>query len=79
MSASCLPQPWGKYLPQFQLGNITPTVVQRDFFRIISTIGTPAKNPKPRGFSSGRKKGEKQTLRPQHQVIKKGKKCQQKP
>ena len=75
--AVCLPKPWEKYLPRFQSNNITPSAVQRDFFRIISTIETNAKNPKPRGFSPGRKKGEIQVKRPRHQVIKKGKKCQQ--
>lgn len=75
--AVCLPREWEKYLPNFKSNNITPSAVQRDFFRIISTIGTNAKNPKPRGFSLGRKKGEIQVKRPRYQVIKKSKKCQQ--
>ena len=77
--ADCFPRDWEKYLPSFKAHNITPSVVQRDFFRIISTLGISAVSPKPRGFSSGRKKGEIQVKRPQHQVIKKGKKCQPSP
>ena len=54
--AACLPRPWEKYLPNFQQNKITPSVVQRSFYRIISRIGTPAIFPKRRGFSVGRKK-----------------------
>jgi hypothetical protein len=35
----------------------TPTMVQRDYERIIRGIGTPASVPKPRGKSSGREGG----------------------
>jgi len=75
--AVCLPRPWEKYLPNFREGKITPSAVQRDFSRIISTIGINSHSPKPRGFSSGRKKGEIQVKRPRYQVIKKNQKCQQ--
>ena len=73
-----LPRPWERYLPNFQEGNVTPTVVQRDFARIISQIGTPAKSSKRRGFSSGRAVGQSQTPRLRHPVIKKGAKRSQK-
>ncbi len=32
----------------------SPTLVQRDFARIIQELGTPAQQPKPRGHSPGR-------------------------
>ncbi len=45
--------------------------IQRDFYRIISQLGTPAQSPKRRGYSPGRIKGEKKVPRTRHQVIKK--------
>jgi hypothetical protein len=42
-------------------GVMSPTLVQRDFGRIIRQIGTPAKPPKPRYISPGRRKGTKLT------------------
>jgi hypothetical protein len=48
-----------------------PSVVQRDFGRIIQEIGTPAKAPKPRGKSPGRTKGDRQKPRKRIKVIKK--------
>jgi hypothetical protein len=77
--AACFPRDWEKYLPSFKAHNITPSVVQNDFYRIISTLGIQGVSPKPRGFSPGRAQGQIQLKRPQHQVIKKGKKCQQSP
>ena len=67
-----LPRSWERYLPNSREGNVTPTVVQRDFTRIISQIGTPASSPQRRGKSPGRARGDFQTRRPRHQVIKKG-------
>jgi hypothetical protein len=52
--------------------------VQRDFTRIISQIGTPAKPSKRRGFSSGRAVGQSQFPRQRHQVSKKESKSRQK-
>jgi hypothetical protein len=73
--AEAMPRPWERYLPQFhtQAGNqeIPPSMVQRDFGRIIQEIGTPAQSPKPRGKSPGRTKGERQKPRKRHKVIKK--------
>ncbi|MCP5019591.1 MAG: transposase, partial [Ketobacter sp.] len=52
-----MPRPWERYLPQFQTQTknqeASPSMVQRDFGRIIQEIGTPAKAPKPRGKSPG--------------------------
>jgi hypothetical protein len=69
--ALVLPRDWEQYLKSNKSVKITPSLVQRDFSRIISTLGRNAKSPKRRGFSSGRIKGEKKVRRTCHQVIKK--------
>ncbi len=71
--AEAMPRPWERYLPQFQAESqeFAPSMVQRDFGRIIQEIGTPAKAPKPRGKSPGRVKGARQKLRKWRKVIKK--------
>ena len=69
--ATILPRPWEHYLTQTESVKITPSLVQRDFYRIISSLGTPAHTPKRRGYSPGRIKGEKKEPRTRHQVIKK--------
>ncbi len=71
-TATCLPRPWERHLPQHQSGIITPTLAQRDFERLISQFGTPAKAPKPRGKSPGRKKGFRLPPRQRQKVLKKG-------
>jgi hypothetical protein len=70
-ATTCLPRPWERYLPQHQNGVVTPTLVQRDFARLIQHFGTPAKAPKPRGKSPGRKKGFRLPPRQRHKVLKK--------
>jgi hypothetical protein len=72
--ALVLPRDWEQYLKSNKSVKITPSLVQRDFSRIISTLGTIAKFPKRRGYSSGRIKGYKKAPRTRHQVIKKGQK-----
>ncbi len=72
--ALVLPRPWEQYLKANKSVKITPSLVQRDFARIISTLGTIAKSPQRRGYSSGRIKGYKKVPRSRHQVIKKTKK-----
>ncbi len=72
--AVVLPREWEQYLKTNQSVKITPSLVQRDFYRIISQIGTITKSPKRRGYSSGRIKGYKKAPRTRHQVIKKAKK-----
>lgn len=72
--AISLPRPWERYLPVKNISVVNPTQTQRDFSRIIDEIGTPAKAPKVRGKSTGRKKcsiWNKKTRKP---VIRKGKK-----
>jgi hypothetical protein len=68
-----LPRPWERYLPRFCSGGpISPSAVQRDFKRIIRQLGTPAVDPKPRGYSPGRSKGTRLRLRVRSPVVKKG-------
>ena len=45
--AQNIPSPWGKYLPSNNASIRSPSQVQKDFERIIGTIGTPAQPPKP--------------------------------
>ncbi|NES72971.1 MAG: hypothetical protein F6K24_51135 [Okeania sp. SIO2D1] len=68
--AVVLPHAWEQYLKTNKSVKITPSLVQRDFYRIISTLGTMARTPKHRGYSPGRIKGYKTTPRTRHQVIK---------
>jgi hypothetical protein len=70
---SVLPRPWEKSYHKKTNHSVTPSLVQRDFYRIIRTIGTPAISPKPRGFSSGRIPGDSKEKRKRHPVVKKGK------
>jgi len=72
--------PWERYLPYYNrdIGILTPSTVQRDWQRIISEFGTPAKAPKPRGKSPGRLKGECPGRRKRFPVIKKADRRQKK-
>lgn len=63
-----LPRPWERYLPSAKARVITPTLVQRDFGRLIRQLGTPAKSPKPRGYSPGRRKGTRLPRRQRYKV-----------
>lgn len=76
--AVVLPRPWEQYLKDKKEVKITPSLVQRDFGRIISTLGTIATAPKRRGYSSGRMKGDVQKPRTRRHVIKKGTKISKK-
>lgn len=67
--ARCLPKPWERNLPAMKKGLLSPTLVQRDFGRIIRQIGTPAQPPKPRFISPGRPKGTKLPPRPRQKVV----------
>lgn len=68
-----LPRPWERNLPAMKRRLISPTLVQRDFGRIIRHFGTPAKPPKPRNISLGRPTGTVLPKRTRHPVVVKGK------
>lgn len=68
-AARCLPRPWERNLPAMNNRLLSPTLVQRDFGRIIRQIGTPAQPPKPRFISSGRPKGMTLPPRPRQKVV----------
>lgn len=67
--AHLLPRPWERNLPAMRTRSMSPTLVQRDFGRIIRQLGTPAKPPKRRGNPPGRCKGTKLTPRPLQKVV----------
>lgn len=67
--AHALPPPWQRNLPLMQQRLLSPTLVQRDFARIIRHLGTPAKPPKHRGISPGRPLGTRLPKRPRHKVV----------
>jgi len=69
-----LPRPWERNLPEHKRKIIGPAIVQRDFSRLISQFGSPAKQPKPRGKSPGRKKGFRLPPRKRYPVVYKGSK-----
>lgn len=72
--AQSLPRPWERNLPVMKQRLISPTLVQRDFARIIRQLGTPAQPPKHRGYSPGRRGGAKLPKRPYQKVVVKGQK-----
>ena len=74
--AIAFPRPWETALKSKSTREpvkMTPTLVQRDFGRIIRQIGTPARPPKVRHKSFGRRVGTKFPPRPRIPVVKKGK------
>src|SRR3989338_1592525 len=71
--AQVVAYPWEKKKVKVLTEQQGPTRVQRDYKRIIRGFGTPAKIPKPRGKSSGRKTGTKGKQRPTCSLIRKSK------
>jgi hypothetical protein len=68
------PRPWERYLPTMRTtAPLSPSLVQRDFARIIREFGTPAQPPQPRGYSSGRLPGTQRPKRERQPVIVKSK------
>lgn len=65
------PRDWEKYNYKKTPSKITPSIVQKDFKRIIRTFGEKPSSPKPRGYSSGRKKGEKLPTKIIYPIVKK--------
>jgi hypothetical protein len=70
-----LPRPWERHLPVAHEQEISPSLVQRDFARLIRQLDSPTQPPKPRGNSPGRPKGIKFLPRPRPKVVVKGKKA----
>jgi DDE superfamily endonuclease len=69
-----LPRPWeSKNIPASS-ALLSPSAVQRDFARIILQIGSPAKAPKLRGISKGRRLGDKPLTRKWLPIVFKSKK-----
>lgn len=85
--AIALPRPWearrtqetapapttgqARAAPSATSPRLTPSLVQRDFNRILAAIGTPARSPKPRGNPAGRALGECPERRRRYPVRKK--------
>ena len=67
--AYLLPRPWERNLPAMRTRRMSPTLVQRDFGGIIRQLGTPAKPPKRRGNSPGRRQGTTLPPRPRQKVV----------
>ena len=65
------PRPWEKYNYKKTPSKITPSVVQKDYTRIIRTFGEKPSLPKPRGYSSGRREGEKLPTKIIYPIVKK--------
>ena len=57
---------WQKYYQKKMPNQITPSMVQRDYERIIRTFGKPTPSPKTRGYSYGRKKGVSEKMGGKH-------------
>ena len=66
--AHSTPRPWERNLPDVKQNLISPTLVMRDFARIIRQFGTPAKPPKPRGDAPGWTTGTSRTKRERQNV-----------
>ena len=62
---------WQKYHHKKMPNQITPSMVQKDYKRIIRTFGKETPPPKPRGYSSGREKGQKLPTRLRYPIVKK--------
>ncbi len=75
--AEALPNPWERHLPHMKQRQLSPTLVQRDFARIMRQLGTPSRPPKPRGNSPGRHRGMTLPPRPRCKVVVKGQKAAQ--
>ena len=70
LSQVVVPQ-WQKYNQKKMPTKITPSMVQRDYQRIIHTFGTAVPSPKVRGYSPGREKGTRLPPRLRYPIVKK--------
>ena len=71
-------RPWEKHLAKKRAASrtraLSPTLVQRDFHRILSQIGTPARRRNPRGKPKGRAPRQRLKPRPRYKIVRKGRK-----
>ena len=62
--AGAIPEPWERYLPEFKNQHesklVSASFAQRGFEKVLQAVGTPAKEPVPRGNPTGRKLGQTQ-------------------
>lgn len=65
--------PWERARTGSQGAPLSPTEVQRDFARLLSDLGTPARHPKPRNIGVGRIKGQPRRKRKRQSPQWKGK------
>lgn len=76
--SSALPKPWERYLDENKKTDkncvSSPTQTQRNFSKLLESIGTPAKKSTSRGCPLGRSMGEKPVKRINQPVIFKTKK-----
>jgi hypothetical protein len=70
--AQHLPRPWERHLPQSKQKLISPAIVQRDFSRLISQVGSCTRAPKPRGKPPGHREGTVLPRRERISVVYKG-------
>ncbi len=68
-SASNLPRPWERNLPQVKEKHISPTMVQRSFGGIIRQFGTFSQAPKRRNNSRERRGDKVQALPLAHSIV----------
>jgi len=64
-------RPWERKVRSAPHSLLSPTMVQRDFPRLLWDLGTPARAPKPRNPGPGRLKGQSPGLRKRHPVRRK--------
>jgi hypothetical protein len=76
--ADHLPRPWERSKPAVSTAAPRPSLVQRDFGRILGQLGTPARAPKRRGIAPGRAKGASRPRRQRWPVVFKGRKRRRK-
>lgn len=71
-----IPNPWERYLPRFKQpveedipANVSPSLAQRYFPKILEQIGTPAKDVRKVKPGTGREEGDKQEKRTVSPII----------
>jgi hypothetical protein len=73
--AEYLPRPWERRSAAGKDVEKRPTMVQRDFGRILAQLGTPADAPQRRGKAPGRAVGASPGRRPRYPVVRRRRKA----